>query len=141
MIRKDYKKLGRKHLLPETSIGVHLRRVEHTGVQVDMTMIVIATKEVDMITGMAMGGMDIEMMTDTVVLEIHPTGKEIVILGILMNATEKMNTEVVRATLNMQKDRIAGAMDEKGTHTEMMRLIHPVAAAATPMRLLRMTGL
>jgi hypothetical protein len=78
-------------------------------------------KVVDMITGMAMGGkenMDIEMMTDTVVLEIHPTGKETVILGILMIATEKMNTEEVIATLNMRKDRVAGA-------TGMKRLIHP----------------
>ena len=99
-------------------IGVHLPRAEHTGVQVDMTM--IAMKVVNMITGMAMGGkenMDIEMMTDTVVLEIRPTGKEIVILGILMNATRKMNTEEVIATLNMQKDRVAGA-------TATRRLIH-----------------
>ena len=80
----------------------------------------IAMKVVNMITGMAMGGkenMDIEMMTDTVVLEIRPTGKEIVILGILMNATRKMNTEEVIATLNMQKDRVAGA-------TATRRLIH-----------------
>lgn len=99
---------------------MHLPRVDHTGVQVDMTMTVIATKEVDMITGMAMGGneMDIEMMTDTVAREIHPIGMEIVILGILMNATGKMNTEEVIATLSMQKDQVAGA-------TGMRRLIHP----------------
>ena len=81
----------------------------------------IATKVVDTTTGMAMGGKentDIERMTDTVALEIHPTGKETVILGILMNATEKMNTtEEVIATLNMRKDRVAGA-------TGMRRLIH-----------------
>ena len=86
----------------------------------DMTMTVIATKEVDMITGMAMGGneMGIEMMTDTVALEIPPIGMEIVILGTLMNATGKMNTEEVIATLSMQKDQAAGA-------TVMRRLIHP----------------
>ena len=84
-------------------------------------MTVIATKEVDMITGMAMGGneMGIEMMTDTVALEIPPIGMEIVILGTLMNATGKMNTtEEVIATLSMQKDQAAGA-------TVMRRLIHP----------------
>jgi hypothetical protein len=134
MIRKEYRKLGRKRLLPETSIGVHLPRAEHTGVQADMTM--IAMKVVDMITGMAMGGkeMDIEMTTDTVVLEIRPTGKETAILGILMIATERMNTEEVIATLNMRKDQVAGAMARK-------RLIHPGAVAATLTHLLRMRGL
>jgi hypothetical protein len=83
-------------------------------------MTMTAMKVVDMITGMAMGGkeMDIEMTTDTVVLEIRPTGKETVILGILMIATERMNTEEVIATLNMRKDQVAGAMARK-------RLIHP----------------
>jgi len=99
-------------------------------------MTMIAMKVVDMITGMAMEGkgMDTEKMTDTVVLVIRPTVKETVIPGILMNATEKMNTEEVIATLNMPKDQVGGAM-------AMKRLTHPVAVAATLMRLLRMRGL
>jgi hypothetical protein len=153
MIKKEYRKLGRKRLRPGTSTGVHLPPVEHTGAQVDtvavMTMIVLrAAMAVDTITEMEMGGkenMDTGTMTDMVVLEIHPIGKEIVIPEIPMNAMveiiEKMSTKEVRATMNMLKELAAGAMVGKGIHMGMMKLIHPVAVAATPMRLPRMRGL
>lgn len=113
--------------------GVHSPPVEHTGAQVAMTM--TAMKEamaVGMITEMATGekeSMDIGMMTDMVLLELLPIGKEIVILGILMSSAtaeiEKMSTKEVIATMNMQKDQVAGAMDEIGIHMGMMKLIHP----------------
>lgn len=111
--------------------------VEHTGAQVDTvvvtTMIAMrAAMAVDTITEMEMGGkenMDTGTMTDMVVLEIHPIGKEIVIPEILMNAMaeiiEKMNTKEVIATMNMLKDQVAGAMVGKGIHMGMMKPIHP----------------
>jgi len=128
---------------------VHLPPVALVDTVVVMTMIILrAATAVDMITEMEMGGkenMDIGTMTDMVVLEIHPIGKEIVIPEILMNAMaeiiEKMSTKEVTATMNMLKEQAAGAMVGKGIHMGMMKLIHPVAVAATPMVLPRMRGL
>jgi len=124
-------------ICPSLGTGVHLPPVDHTGAQVDtvvvMTMIVLrAAMAVDTITEMEMEGienMDTGMMTDMVVLEIHPIGKEIVIPEILMNAMveiiEKMSTKEVTATMNMLKEQAAGAMVGKGIHMGMMKLIHP----------------
>ena len=112
---------------------MHLPPVAQVDTVVVMTMIILrAATAVDMITEMEMGGkenMDTGTMTDMVVLEIHPIGKEIVIPEILMNAMaeiiEKMSTKEVTATMNMLKEQAAGAMVGKGIHMGMMKLIHP----------------
>jgi hypothetical protein len=110
---------------------VHFPRVEHIEAQVDMVVVMMiamkAAMEVETITEMDMGGkenMVTGMMTDMVVLEIHPIAMEIVIPGTLMNITEKMNTKLVIATTSMLMDQVVGAMVERGIHMGMMRLIH-----------------
>jgi hypothetical protein len=61
-------------------------------------------------------------------------------MNAMVEIIEKMSTKEVRATMNMLKELAAGAMVGKGIHMGMMKLIHPVAVAATPMRLPRMRG-
>lgn len=124
-------------ILSSSGTGVPFPPVERTGAQVDMVVVtrmtaMKAAMAVSTTTEMEMGGketMKTGTMADMVDLEIHPTGKEIVIQEILMNAMaeiiEKMNTKEVIATMNILKEQVVGAMVGKGIHMGMMKLIHP----------------